>query len=237
VPMENKWNKVFEEGQVILINKPLEWTSFYVVKKIRGLIKIKKIGHAGTLDPLATGLLILCTGKFTKKINEYMAQEKEYIGAFTLGATTPTYDLESKPENHKPIENISEKNIHDATKVFVGEIMQTPPAHSAIKIDGKRVYELARQGKEVLLEPRKIFIKEFTITKTEFPFIYFKVVCSTGTYIRSLANDFGKELGCGAYLSGLCRTRIGEFTLADAETIESFEEKAWKIKQDHSMNG
>src|ERR1043165_2278623 len=176
--MENKWNKIFEEGQVILINKPLEWTSFDVVKKIRGLIKIKKIGHAGTLDPLATGLLILCTGKFTKKINDYMSKEKEYIGSFTLGASTPTYDLESKPGNFVSIENISEKDIHEATKRFIGEIMQIPPAHSAIKIDGKRVYELARQGKEVLLDPRRIIIKEFTITKIELPFIYFAVICS-----------------------------------------------------------
>lgn len=223
--MENKWNQIFEEGQVILINKPLEWTSFDVVKKIRNLIKIKKVGHAGTLDPLATGLLILCTGKFTKKINEYMAQEKEYIGSFTLGATTPTYDLESEPTNFKSYDNVSEKDILAASNKFIGEIMQVPPAHSAIKIDGKRVYELAREGKEVNLEPRKVFIKEFVITKIELPVIYFRVVCSTGTYIRSLANDFGKALGCGAYLSGLCRTRIGEFTLNDATTIEAFEEK------------
>lgn len=235
--MENKWNKIFEDGQVILINKPLEWTSFDVVRKIRGLLKVKKVGHAGTLDPLATGLLILCTGKFTKRINEYMSEEKEYIGTFTLGATTPTYDLESKPENFKPIEIISEKNIHDAAKSFTGEIMQIPPAHSAVKIDGKRVYELARQGKEVLLEPRKIHIKEFSITKIALPLVYFRVVCSTGTYIRSLANDFGKELRCGAYLSGLCRTRVGGFTLNEAETIESFEEKIRTKKEDHNING
>jgi tRNA pseudouridine55 synthase len=216
---------MYEQGQVLLINKPLHWTSFDVVRKIRNLIKTKKVGHAGTLDPLATGLLILCTGKFTKKINEYMAQEKEYTGTFTLGATTPTYDLESEPENFKPVENISEENIYAATKKFVGEIMQIPPAHSAIKLEGKRVYELARQGKEVKLEPRKISVSEFSITKIEMPKIHFKVVCSTGTYIRSLAYDFGIELGCGGYLSSLCRTRIGSFKLEDAMTIEEFEKK------------
>src|SRR5690242_4979550 len=145
----------FEEGRVLLIDKPLDWTSFDVVRKIRNLIRIKKVGHAGTLDPLATGLLIICTGKFTKKINEYMAQEKEYTGTITLGAATPTYDLESEPENFCSLENISEEDIQKATKKFIGEIMQIPPAHSAIKLEGKRVYELARKGKEVKLEPRK----------------------------------------------------------------------------------
>jgi tRNA pseudouridine55 synthase len=212
----------FAEGQVLLINKPLEWTSFDAVRKIRNAIKIKKVGHAGTLDPLATGLLIICTGKFTKKINEYMAQEKEYTGTFTLGATTPTYDLESEPVNFKSTEGISEEQINETTKQFTGEIMQVPPAHSAIKIEGKRVYELARQGKEVKLEPRRLVIKEFEITGMKMPVVSFRVVCSTGTYIRSLANDFGAALGCGAYLSSLCRTRIGEFKLSDSKTIEEF---------------
>ncbi|HEV8285744.1 MAG TPA: tRNA pseudouridine(55) synthase TruB [Chitinophagaceae bacterium] len=216
---------IFEQGQVLLINKPLYWTSFDAVRKIRNLIGIKKVGHAGTLDPLATGLLIICTGRFTKKINEYMAKEKEYTGSFTLGATTPTYDLESKPENFKSIENISGEKIKLATQKFVGEIFQIPPAHSAIKLEGRRVYELARKGKEVKLEPRKIFIKEFDITKIELPIVHFRVVCSTGTYIRSLANDFGEALGCGAYLSSLCRTRIGEFKLEEALTIDEFEKK------------
>jgi tRNA pseudouridine55 synthase len=213
----------FEEGKILLINKPLRWTSFDVVKKIRNLVKIKKVGHAGTLDPLATGLLIICTGKFTKKINEYMSQEKEYTGTFTLGATTPTYDLESEPGNFRSTANISDDAIIAATKKFIGSILQIPPAHSAIKVDGKRVYELARKGEEVKLEPRKIFIKEFDIEKIEIPVVHFRVVCSTGTYIRSLANDFGEELGCGAYLSSLCRTRIGAFTITDAMNIESFE--------------
>jgi len=206
-----------------LINKSLYWTSFDAVRKIRNLIKVKKVGHAGTLDPLATGLLIICTGKFTKKINEYMAREKEYTGSFTLGAVTPTYDLESEPVQVKSVESISSEQIFNATQKFTGEILQTPPAHSAIKVEGKRVYELARKGQEVKLEPRKITIKEFEIMGIELPVVQFRVVCSTGTYIRSLANDFGQELGCGAYLSGLCRTRIGEFLLSDAMTVEEFE--------------
>ena len=213
-----------------MIDKPLEWTSFDVVRKIRNLVRIKKVGHAGTLDPLATGLLIVCTGKFTKKINEYMAQEKEYTGTFTLGSTTPTYDLESRPENFKDTNFLTREIIISAAKKFVGEIMQVPPAHSAIKIDGKRVYELARQGKEVKMEPRKIFIKEFEITGIELPVVLFRVVCSTGTYIRSLAHDFGTLLGCGAYLSSLCRTRIGDHKLGNARSIEQFEEEIKKIK-------
>ena len=211
-----------------MINKSLYWTSFDAVRKIRNLIKVKKVGHAGTLDPLATGLLIICTGKFTKKINEYMAREKEYTGSFTLGAVTPTYDLESEPVQVKSVESISSEQIFNATQKFTGEILQTPPAHSAIKVEGKRVYELARKGQEVKLEPRKITIKEFEITGIDLPVVQFRVVCSTGTYIRSLANDFGQELGCGAYLSGLCRTRIGEFLLSDAMTVEEFEKS---IKQ------
>jgi tRNA pseudouridine55 synthase len=215
----------FEEGKVLLINKPLHWTSFDVVRKIRNLIRVKKVGHAGTLDPLATGLLIICTGKFTRKINEYMAKEKEYTGTFTLGATTPTYDLESEPCNFKPVDHLTEEKIIAATQRFTGDIMQVPPIHSAIKVDGKRVYELARKGKEVKLEPRKITIHEFEITNIAMPLVSFRVVSSTGTYIRSLANDFGKALDCGAYLSSLCRTRIGEFMLKNAISIESFAEK------------
>jgi tRNA pseudouridine55 synthase len=215
----------FEQGQMLLINKPPEWTSFDVVQKLRNIIRVKKIGHAGTLDPLATGLLIICTGKFTKKINEYMAQEKEYTGTFTLGATTPTYDLESEPENFKPFDDITEEEIKAATLKFTGEIQQIPPAHSAIKVGGKRVYELARQGKEVILEPRKVTIREFEIVKIGLPIIHFRVVCTTGTYIRSLAKDFGEALDCGAYLSSLCRTRIGEFLVTNAQTIEGIQEK------------
>jgi tRNA pseudouridine55 synthase len=214
----------FEEGRVLLINKPLKWTSFDAVRKIRNLVRIKKVGHAGTLDPLATGLLIVCTGRFTKKINEYMAQEKEYTGTITLGAVTPTYDLESEPQDFKPTENLKTEDLESATKPFTGAILQVPPSHSAIKKEGKRVYELARMGQEVKLDPRPVTISAFAITKIEMPVVHFRVICSTGTYIRSLANDFGAHLGCGGYLSSLCRTRIGNFLLEDALTIEQLAE-------------
>ncbi len=216
----------FQEGRVLLIDKPLHWTSFDVIRKMRNIIRIKKIGHAGTLDPLASGLLIVCTGKFTKRINEYMAQEKEYTGHFVIGATTPTYDLESKPEHFQSCDHITREDITNAVAKLTGEILQTPPAHSAIKIEGKRVYELARQGKEVKLEKRPVTIKEFEITAINLPDVNFRVVCTTGTYIRSLADDFGRELGCGAYLGSLCRTRIGDMHLKDAYSIERFEEFA-----------
>ena len=222
---------IFEEGQVLLINKPIEWTSFDVVRKIRSMVHIRKVGHAGTLDPLATGLLILCTGKFTKRINEYMSQEKEYTGTITLGAITPTYDLESEPQDFKAYEKISLTDAENATKKFIGEILQVPPAHSAIKKDGKRVYELARKGIEVELEPRKIVISEFEITSFQLPVIGFRVVCSTGTYIRSLAHDFGKELGCGGYLSSLCRTRIGSFTLDQSMNLQEAEKYIVQLHQ------
>lgn len=225
---------VFDEGQVLLINKPYRWTSFDVVRKLRGIMKIRKVGHAGTLDPLATGLLILCTGKFTKRINEYMAQEKEYTGTFTLGATTPTYDLESHPKDFKSTDQLTAESIHRCTQLFMGEIFQVPPVHSAIKKDGQRAYERARQGEILTLEPRKIFISEFIITQIEMPLVHFRVVCSTGTYIRSLANDFGKALGCGAFLSSLCRTRIGSFLLADAMTVADAVEF---IRQKNYQNG
>jgi tRNA pseudouridine55 synthase len=191
---------------------------------VRYLTKTKKVGHAGTLDPLATGLLIVCTGKYTKKINEYMAQEKEYTGSITLGASTPTYDLESEPQDFQPYEHITQEQLQQAAQSFTGAILQTPPIHSAIKKEGKRVYELARAGKEVKLEPRPITISEFEITEVALPVVHFRVVCSTGTYIRSLANDFGEKLGCGGYLSSLCRTRIGNYLLKDAYSIQGVEE-------------
>jgi tRNA pseudouridine55 synthase len=212
----------FAEGKVILINKPLGWTSFDAVRKIRYLIKIPKIGHAGTLDPLATGLLIMCTGKFTKKINEYMGMEKEYTGTITIGATTPTYDLETAPENIQDISHITPEKIIETTQQFIGNILQMPPQFSAIKKDGKRLYESARQGIEVKVDPRPVTISEFNIVKIEGATIHFKVVCGTGTYIRSLAKDFGEALGVGGYLSSLCRTRIGNFLNSDALTIEEF---------------
>ncbi len=224
---ENELTKMnnYEEGRVLLINKPYDWTSFDVVRKIRNLIKIKKIGHAGTLDPLATGLLILCTGKFTKRINEYMAREKEYTGTIVLGATTPTYDLESIPENFKDISEITGEKIAEVTKLFTGDIMQTPPIFSAIKKDGKRAYELARRGQDIELSPRPITVSEFSTTYNA-PEVHFKLVCSTGTYIRNLAHDLGQALGCGGHLSVLTRTRIGEFELKDAITIEEFQKSA-----------
>ncbi len=213
----------FAEGAMLLIDKPMQWTSFDVIRKLRYLLKIKKIGHAGTLDPLATGLLIVCTGKFTKKINEYMAQEKEYTGTFTLGAVTPTYDLESEPEKFLPIEQITQEKINQIIPQYIGSLQQVPPIKKKKKKDGKRVYELARKGIDVKLEPRTITITEFEVEITEMPIVKFRVVCSTGTYIRSLANDFGAALGCGGYLSSLCRTRIGLFLLSDALDIADFE--------------
>ncbi|RXK61606.1 tRNA pseudouridine(55) synthase TruB [Lacibacter luteus] len=223
--MKQEEQTIFTEGQVILVDKPLEWTSHDVVAKVRSTIRIKKVGHAGTLDPLATGLLILCTGKFTKRINEYQAREKEYTGTFTIGAVTPTYDLESTPEQEKDYSFVTEELIHETTKPFIGDIMQVPPTHSAIKRDGKPVYLMARKGVDVVLEPRPLHIAAFEITKIELPVLHFRVVCSTGTYIRSLAHDYGKALGCGAYLSSLRRTRIGEFTTEHARTLP--ETLAW----------
>lgn len=218
-------SNIYALGKVLLIDKPLYWTSFDAVRKVRNLTRTKKVGHAGTLDPLASGLLIICTGKFTKKINEYMAQEKEYTGTITLGAVTPTYDLESEPRDFKPFDHLSPEQLQEATRRFTGLIQQVPPIHSAIKKEGKRVYELARKGIDVKLEPRQITISEFELTKIELPVVHFRVVCSTGTYIRSLANDYGEALGCGGYLSSLCRTRIGEFRLEEAQSIPQLEEE------------
>ena len=212
-----------QPGRIILIDKPLRWTSFDVVNKLRHKLKIKKIGHAGTLDPLATGLLILCTGKMTKRIDEFQAQEKEYTGTFTLGQTTPSYDLETELSSPMDSSHITDEMVHSATKKFIGTIQQTPPLHSAIKVDGKRAYELAREGKDITLQAREVEIKEFEITKIEKPVVTFRVVCSKGTYIRSLAHDVGKALGVGAHLSSLCRTRIGEFKLEDALSVDQVE--------------
>jgi len=230
------WQEEYQQGKVLLIDKPLGWTSFDVVKKVRILTRVSKVGHAGTLDPLATGLLILCTGKFTKRLNEYMAQEKEYTGTFTLGAVTPTYDLETTPEQHRDHSQITLERIREAVRPFTGEILQVPPAHSAIKQEGIPVYKLARKGREVKLEPRKVTVKEFEIIGYEAPVIRFRVVCSTGTYIRSLANDLGQALGCGAYLSSLCRTRIGPFTLDAAFSLAAFEAEIVRLKAAEAEN-
>jgi len=219
----------FQEGRVLLIDKPLNWTSFQVVNKIRWLIKqqfnIKKIkvGHAGTLDPLATGLLILCTGKFTKKIETYQAQVKEYTGTITLGATTPSYDLESEIDEKFDISGISEADILKNTQQFLGKIQQQPPIFSALKQNGKRLYEYAREGSKIEIPSRAVTITEFEITKIELPCIEFRIVCGKGTYIRSLAHDFGKSLNNGAHLSSLRRTKIGEFRVEDAISVLEFE--------------
>lgn len=210
-----------KQGAVMLIDKPLTWTSFDALNKVRRLINAK-IGHCGTLDPLATGLLICCTGKMTKSITDYQRQEKEYTGIIHLGAQTPTFDLESEPQNPKPYQHLTEAEIINATIPFTGAIMQVPPAHSAIKQGGKRVYELAREGKEVKMEPRPVTIVAFEITKIDLPEVHFRVQCSTGTYIRSLAHDFGNALGCGAYLQALRRTKIGNFDVTEALTVEEW---------------
>lgn len=216
----------YKNGQVLLIDKPLNWTSFQVVNKLRWNIRkqfnIKKIkvGHAGTLDPLATGLLIICTGKQTKNIEKYQAQTKEYTGTFFVGATTPSFDLETEVNKRFTTEHITTKMLHETCKQFIGKIQQKPPVFSAIKKDGKRLYEFAREGKEVVINAREVEIMAFEITKIAFPVVYFRVVCSKGTYIRSLAHDFGIALKSGAYLSSLRRTKIGNFSVEEAVQIE-----------------
>ncbi|MCG1034853.1 tRNA pseudouridine(55) synthase TruB [Polaribacter sargassicola] len=221
----------FKNGQILLIDKPLEWTSFQAVNKLRWEIKqrfkIKKIkvGHAGTLDPLATGLLIICTGKQTKNINEYQGQIKEYTGTFTIGATTPSYDLETEVDKTFPTEHITEELLHKTTNQFIGEIQQKPPIFSAIKKDGKRLYELARKGETTEIKARTVTVSTFEITKINLPEVDFRIVCSKGTYIRSLAYDYGVALNSGAHLSALRRTKIGDFSVDKATSIEGFIEK------------
>jgi len=211
----------FAEGQLLLVNKPYNWTSFDVVGKIRNAFKpLKlKVGHAGTLDPLASGLLIICTGKMTKQIDTFQVQEKEYTGTMVLGETTPSYDLETAADQQFDISNINEEKIIEATKQFTGELQQYPPAHSAVKIDGERLYEKARRGEEVELRARTVTINEFEITGINLPEVHFRVVCSKGTYIRSLVHDFGKALNNGAYLSRLRRTRSGDYKIEDAREV------------------
>ncbi len=220
----------FLEGQILLIDKPLTWSSFQAVNKLKYILKRKydlpkkfKIGHAGTLDPLATGLLIICTGKFTKKITEIQAQAKEYTGTITVGATTPSYDLETEVDATFPTEHISEALILETTKQFLGEIDQKPPVFSAIKKDGKRLYEHARAGEEVEIASRKTTIHEFEITRIALPEIDFRVKCSKGTYIRSLAFDFGIALNSGAHLTALRRTKIGDYDVINGVSLEAFE--------------
>ncbi len=221
----------FVNGEIILIDKPLEWTSFDVVNKLRNSIKrhtgIKKIkvGHAGTLDPLATGLLIICTGKFTKRIHEFMGLEKEYTGTFYMGATTPSFDRETDVDRTFPVDHLGVQQLKQATRSFVGDIDQVPPSFSAIKLNGNRAYTMARKNEEVELLPRKVHIDSFDLLRIDIPEVDFKVVCSKGTYIRALARDFGEKVKSGAYLSALRRTRIGDFLVTDAITPQQFEEE------------
>jgi tRNA pseudouridine55 synthase len=221
----------FVDGNLLLINKPLKWTSFQVVNKIRWLIKkqygIKKIkvGHAGTLDPLAEGLLIVCTGKMTKRIIEFQNLNKTYTGKFYLGASTPSFDLETEISEKKSIDHLNDDIIQQAATEFKGKILQTPPIYSAIKHKGKKLYEFARKGEAVTIKSREVFIHEFIISKINLPEINFKISCSKGTYIRSLANDYGTKLNCGAYLKELKRTAIGDYKLENSISIEDFEKK------------
>ena len=221
----------FKSGQILLIDKPLTWSSFQAVNKVRWVIRkafdIKKIkvGHAGTLDPLATGLLVICTGKFTKRLSEFQGQIKEYTGEITLGGTTPSYDLESEVTETFPTDHITEEQIHETTKQFIGDIQQMPPIFSALKKDGKRLYEYARNNEEVIITPRQVNISVFEITKIDLPKVEFRVVCSKGTYIRSLAFDFGKAVQSGGHLSKLRRTKIGEFNADDAICPIEFEKQ------------
>ncbi|MBT8178836.1 MAG: tRNA pseudouridine(55) synthase TruB [Eudoraea sp.] len=225
-----KTKEDFLEGQLLLIDKPLEWSSFQAVNAIRWAIsrkfKLKKIkvGHAGTLDPLATGLLLICTGKFTKKIPELQGLVKEYTGTITLGATTPSYDLETEITEKFPVDHITEKLIRETARSFVGKISQKPPVFSAVKKEGKRLYEYARKGKEVVITPREIEILAFEITKIDMPEVHFRVVCSKGTYIRSLAYDFGIALQSGGYLSELRRTKIGDYHVNNGISPVEFRE-------------
>lgn len=212
-------------GEVFLIDKPLEWTSFDVVKKVRNALRIKKVGHAGTLDPLATGLLIVCAGKQTKQIDTYMGQEKEYTGTFVIGATTESFDLEKPVIPVADPSHITLEQIIAAVTQLTGDILQIPPMHSAIKVDGKRVYESARKGIEVKMEPRPVQVREFEITSFEGNEVGFRISCSKGTYIRSLARDLGEILGVGAYMSSLCRTRIGHFLLSEAHSLPELVEQ------------
>jgi tRNA pseudouridine55 synthase len=209
-------------SDVILIDKPYEWTSFGVVKKVRYFGKYKKVGHAGTLDPLATGLLILCTEKKTKEIESYQAQEKEYTGSLVLGKTTPSIDLETEFDGEFPTDHITTEKIQEVVLKLTGSIDQVPPQYSAVKVNGQRAYKAARNGETIEIKSRIVEVKTFEVDTTDFPTVTFRVVCSKGTYIRTLVSDFGKMLGSGAYMSGLRRTRIGEFHVNDAITVEEF---------------
>ncbi|MDP1678045.1 MAG: tRNA pseudouridine(55) synthase TruB [Bacteroidota bacterium] len=221
----------FDEGEIILVNKPLDWTSFDIVARVKMMFDIKKIGHAGTLDPKATGLLILCTGKMTKQIDQIVGLEKEYTGIIELGAVTKSFDSEMEVIEKKDSSKITGSEVEQVFSSFIGEQKQLPPMFSAIKKNGRRLYKDARKGKEIARETRNIFIKEFSMTSFDLPLVGFRVVCSKGTYIRSLANDSGVKLGCGAYLKRLTRTRIGEFKIIDAYDVTQLHLLESKIQQ------
>lgn len=220
----------YDEGQILLINKPIQWTSFDVVKKLRNTLRIKKIGHAGTLDPLATGLLVIGTGRYTKKLNELQGLDKTYTGVIEVGKTTPSYDLETPFDTAQEWGHVMPKDIEEARRALTGDILQVPPAHSAVKINGVRAYKKARAQKEVHIEPRAVRIYSFHVSSENLPEVDFEVSCSKGTYIRSLAHDFGEKIGVGAYLKKLVRTRIGEYRLEDAYELADF------IKAHHENN-
>lgn len=216
--IQNQQNQ--DEGRLLLIDKPLEWTSFDVVNKLRRILSTKKIGHAGTLDPLATGLLIICVGKMTKQIEKFMGLEKEYTGTFVIGRTTPSHDLETPVSEEEDYSAVTNDAIEAAARSLTGHLSQLPPMHSAIRVGGKRAYAFARKGKEVELQPRNVEVSTFEITGIRLPEVDFRIVCSKGTYIRSIARDFGNTLGVGAYLSSLRRTRIGQYRIEDAVTLD-----------------
>lgn len=220
-----------DEGLVLLIDKDYQWTSFDVIRKLRKILRVKKIGHAGTLDPLATGLLIVCCGKKTKEIQQYMAMEKEYTGTMVLGKTTPSVDLETEFDSQTDISHLSPKDVFSIVPQFTGHLMQIPPAFSAIKIEGSPVYKKARKGIDVEIEPRPVEAIAFNITEVDLPEIHFHLVCSKGFYVRSLVRDIGKVLGVGAYLKTLVRTRIGEFSLVDAKSIEQISAEIIEINR------
>lgn len=225
VPIEMIRRSELQSGKIVLLDKPVDWTSFDVVNKLRGMTKVKKVGHAGTLDPFATGLLLICFASATKQVNQLMELEKEYQGTFELGAETDSHDVTGKIIAQHPVPDLSREHIESAAKKYRGEILQTPPMFSALKRDGKKLYELARQGKEVELAARPVKVYAFDILAVSLPEIRFRIACSRGTYIRAIARDLGRDLGCGAFLKTLRRTRVGAYTVADALSIQQFAER------------
>lgn len=225
VPIEMIRRSELQSGKIVLLDKPVDWTSFDVVNKLRGMTKVKKVGHAGTLDPFATGLLLICFASATKQVNQLMELEKEYQGTFELGAETDSHDVTGKIVAQHPVPDLSREHIESAAKKYRGEILQTPPMFSALKRDGKKLYELARQGKEVELAARPVKVYAFDILAVSLPEIRFRIACSRGTYIRAIARDLGRDLGCGAFLKTLRRTRVGAYTVADALSIQQFAER------------